>query len=64
MAVSDAQKRANAKYQRQSTKVVSIRFMPSDAELLEWLAAQPNKAGYVKALIRADMEVRKKAEPS
>ena len=59
MTVSDAQKRANAKYQRQSTKVVSIRFMPGDADLLEWLGAQPNKAGYVKALIRADMEARR-----
>lgn len=55
MAVSDAQKRASAKYQKKSTKNVSIRFMPSDADLLEWLDAQPNKAGYIKRLIREDM---------
>ena len=45
-------------YQRQSTKVVSIRFMPSDAKMLERLGAQSNKASYMKALIRADMEAR------
>lgn len=59
MAVSDAQRRASAKYQKKSTRNVSIRFMPSDADLLAWLNAQPNKAGYVKALIREDMERRR-----
>lgn len=54
--VSEAQKRANARYQRSSTTVVSVRFMPGDAELLEWLRSQPNQAGYVKRLIREDME--------
>ncbi len=61
MAQSEAQKRANARYQKESTKNVSIRFMPGDADLLEWLNEQPSKAGYVKALIRADMEARKAA---
>lgn len=28
------------------------------ADALAWLDVQPNKAGYVKALIRADMEAR------
>lgn len=55
---SEAQKRANVKYQRNHTKNVSIRFMPGDADVLAWLNSQPNKAGYVKALIRADMEAR------
>ena len=61
MAQSEAQKRANARYQKESTKNVSIRFMPGDVDLLEWLNEQPSKAGYVKALIRADMEARKAA---
>ena len=52
---TEAQKRASAKYQKRSTKNVSIRFMPADADLLAWLDAQPNKAGYVKRLIREDM---------
>ena len=58
MATSEAQKRATAKYQRENTTSVSIRFMPSDADVLAWLRAQPNKAGYVKDLIRRDMEAR------
>ncbi len=58
---TEAQKRATAKYQKQSTKNVSIRFMPADAELLAWLDSQPNKAGYIKALIREDMERSRKA---
>ena len=59
MATSEAQKRATARYQKECTKNVSIRFMPGDADLLAWLNAQPSKAGYVKALIRADMEAQK-----
>ena len=27
----------------------------TDADILEWLAAQDNKQGYIKALIRADI---------
>lgn len=60
MATSDAQKRANARYQKESTKNISIRFMPGDADILAWLDEQPSKAGYVKTLIRADMEARKR----
>ena len=36
--------------------------MPGDADVLAWLEAQPNKAGYVKSLIREDMERRLDAE--
>ena len=52
---TEAQKKANARYQKKSTKNISIRFMPSDSALLEWLDNQPNKAGYIKQLIREDM---------
>ncbi|WP_072500610.1 hypothetical protein [Olsenella phocaeensis] len=58
MAVSDAQRRADAKYKRESTKTAVARFYPADADLWEWLCAQPNKAGYIKRLIREDMERR------
>lgn len=59
MATSEAQKRASAKYQKNNTRSVTIRFMPGDAELLAWLNEQPNKAGYIKSLIREDMERRR-----
>lgn len=56
--VSDAQKRASAKYNKESMVQRVVRFSPRELELLEHLDAQPNKAGYIKALIRADMEGR------
>ena len=59
MALTDAQKRAQAKYVRESVKQTSLRFYPSETELWEWLCAQENKQGYLKSLIRADMEARK-----
>lgn len=52
---SEAQKKALEKY-RAKTKRFTVDFPPSDAELWEHLQSQPNKQGYIKALIRADME--------
>ena len=64
MAMTDAQKRAQARYVRESVKQTSLRFYPSEADLWAWLNAQDNKQGYLKSLIRADMEARDGAEPS
>lgn len=58
MALTDAQKRAQAKYVRESVKQTSLRFYPSEYDLWDWLNAQENKAGYMKELIRRDMEER------
>lgn len=55
---SDAQKRASAKYDKQNMTQRVVRFSPREADMLAHLDAQPNKAGYLKALIRADMEGR------
>ena len=52
---SDAQRKADAKYKREHTKQALVRFYPDDEELWEWLQQQPNKAGYIKGLIREDM---------
>lgn len=54
--VSEAQKRASAKYQRESTKRKALTFYKSEADILEWLESQENQAGYIKRLIREDME--------
>lgn len=59
MSVSDAQKRAVAKYQKEKTNLFQIRFYPADSDIYEHLCEQPNKAGYIKQLIRADMERNK-----
>lgn len=56
--VSEAQKRANRKYARQSMVQRVVRFSPNERDLLEHLDAQPNRAGYLKKLIKADMEGR------
>lgn len=54
--VSEAQKKAAAKYNREKMVQRVVRFSPNERDLLAHLDAQPNKAGYLKALIRADME--------
>lgn len=59
MAVSDAQRRANERYRKESVRQATVRFYPTEADLWEWLQAQPNKAGYMKGLIRRDMETRR-----
>nr|DAM36523.1 MAG TPA: hypothetical protein [Caudoviricetes sp.] len=56
MALTDAQRRAQEAYRKRSVKQVAVRFYPAEDDLWAWLSAQENKAGYVKALIRADME--------
>ena len=57
--VSDAQKRANERYRKESVKQFAVSFSPADSDAWEHLQKQPNKAGYIKALIRADMEKNK-----
>ena len=52
---TDAQKRANAKYRREKVKQVVVTFSPVDADLYEWLCAQPSKAGTIKRLLREEM---------
>ncbi len=45
-----------AKYAKESTVSMAFRFMKNtEPDLIEWMNAQPNKAGYIKRLIRADM---------
>ena len=56
MAYSEAQKRATLKYRREKTKNITVTFYQKEADIYEWLQKQPNKQGYIKSLIRADME--------
>jgi hypothetical protein len=56
MPVSDAQKRASAKYDKENIKRATVIFSPQELELYEHLVSQPNKSGYIKDLIRQDME--------
>lgn len=61
MARSDAQKRARAKYEKEKVKQVMVRFYPSENDILEFLESQDNKAGYIKELIRKDMNSQEQA---
>lgn len=56
MPRSEAQKRADAKYAKKSIKTTLVKFFPSDMDAWEHLQAQPNKMGYIKDLIRKDMQ--------
>jgi len=52
---TEAQKRANAKYKREKTQQFAMRFFPGDAGIWEHLQKQPNRAEYIRELIRKDM---------
>lgn len=52
---TEAEKKAKKKY-RDKGKRITVDFYPTEAELWEQVSKQPNKQGYIKGLIRADME--------
>lgn len=52
----EATKKAVAKYQKEKTKMKGVRFFPDDMSLLKHAESVGNFSGYVKDLIRADME--------
>lgn len=54
--VTEAQKRATAKYQREKTVRKTVTFYPGDVDLLAFLEKHGNISGYIKRLIREDME--------
>lgn len=55
MSLTEAQKRAREKYNKKVTKI-AIEFYPQDAELLQKVQQQENKQGYIKELIRKDIQ--------
>ena len=55
--MSEALDRARRKYDKENTVVVTIKLnKKTDADVIEKLASVDSKQGYIKALIRADME--------
>ena len=62
MASTEAQKRASAKYQREKTKQVNLKFSPNEMDMYEWLTSQDaGMATTVKRLIRAAMAAEREA---
>ena len=54
---SEALKKAQKKYKKESTTIVNIRLHNElDADIIERLQGVGNKQGYIKKLIRADIE--------
>ena len=59
MATSEARKRAVKKYDAANTIQLGLKLnRKTDADILERLEREPNKQGYIKALIRANMAAR------
>lgn len=54
--VSDAQKRANAKYRKERMRQVTVRFSPNEMDVYEFLRGRENISGYLKRLVREDMK--------
>lgn len=55
--VTEAQKRANAKYDAKNTRQIKMKLnLSEDRDILDKLDAVSNKQGYIKALIKADIE--------
>lgn len=56
MTSTEAQKRASAKYQREKTKQVNLKFSPNEMDMYDWLTSQDGAMSrVVKDLIREKM---------
>lgn len=59
MPVRESQKRAMARYRKRALKTVAVTFSPKDYDMLDYLDSKGTRAGYIKELIRRDMEQNK-----
>lgn len=57
MKASEAQLRANKKYDSANTKQIHLKLnLKTDADIIDRLKEQKNAQGYIKRLIREDIE--------
>lgn len=55
--MTPAQKKAQAKYDKENTTQVRLKLnLKTDLDILERLASVPSKQGYIKGLIREDIQ--------
>ena len=60
MKVRECDYRASQKYKREKCRKITLELNKRiDDDILTWMDSQENKAGYIKSLIRADMEKHK-----
>ena len=54
----ETQKKYQAEWDKKNTKGIYLKLcMSTDADIISWLSDQKNKQGYIKELIRKDMDV-------
>lgn len=59
--VSEAKKRANDKSNKKNTKMICVRLsFNTDADIIQKLDEVDSKMGYIKRLIRKDLQTKKK----
>lgn len=57
MKIRESDYRASQKYQKEKCRKITLLLNKRiDEDILVWLDSQDNKSGYLKKLIRADME--------
>ena len=57
--MTDAQRRASAKYKQTRTRSIRLEFnVDTDADILAKLDAVDNRQGYIKSLIRRDIAAK------
>ncbi|MGI5873555.1 MAG: hypothetical protein ACOX8R_02700 [Bacillota bacterium] len=58
--LSEAEKKAQARYDAKNSKRMSLKFnLKTDKDILDKLESVDSKQGYIKRLIRADLEGEK-----
>lgn len=57
--LTEAQRRAKAKYQSEKVKQIQVKFYPSDSELIQWMEENNYKGSWVKDLIKREFEKEK-----
>lgn len=56
MATSQSQINANKRYRQRAVKAVNVQFYPKDYDLYDYLNTVESKSGFIKQLVRAEME--------
>ena len=57
---TEAMKKAKAKYDQANTKQITLKLnLNTDQDILDQLQRMENKQGYIKELIRKDLQERK-----
>ena len=56
MPQTDAQRKTTNESRKRNIRSLNLKIFPADKDLLDWFESQPQKAQYLKDLIRKDME--------